>query len=174
MAQRARQASEVLATMGDTAVETTERPDTTQEEFVAVRIPVPDAVVDARREYWAGVMPGAPINGAVVGGQDFPARTELVEPDGASGDTMRTPLRGTFCKLTDAQVEKIKADLPYRWVRKTGKIFQIISSYKVNGRRFMPRVNPATDTPLAKYLYLIPVKGRGESVRAIAPISMAG
>lgn len=166
------QASEVID--GGAATTTVAESPVQSPAAVSVHVELPNYTHEDRIEYWCGIMPGAPIQGVAVGGQDFPRETQDVVVDKDSGETIRTPKRGTVAKLTAAQIERIKYDLQYRFVRQAGTRFEIISTYPVANRRFLPRVNAETDVPLAKYLYMIRVDGRGESVRAIPPVAMAG
>lgn len=150
------------------------------ESAVAVTVEVPNAPPETRSRWWIGTMPDSPIQNAAVGGQVFPRVTDKVDVDRNSGETMRSPLRGEIVMLTEKQIEHIKTQVVKKYVRGNGARASVVvddsdpkDRLAKTDSRF--RYNPATDTPLARCLYLMGAEGISDDMaRARVPIPMAG
>ena len=110
-----------------------------------------------RRPFWLGTMKNSPVQNVTIGGVQFHAFTERVYDEKGKWMTQRDKQTGGIAFLTEEKVELIKERAAQKIVRKLGK--RIVRVYSTASERY--RYEPG-DEPLAKYIYMIPLKAASQ------------
>lgn len=128
------------------------------------------------RLYWCGTLSDCPRHNLALGGVPFTATSDLVQ-DLAGGETRRVPRNGSMAWMTPAQVERVKASIADRVVRRvtagrpaTATDPGVPATYAVITRtpgaasRYVEHLG---DEPLGRYVYLYDVEAQA---RALGPM----
>lgn len=102
----------------------------------------------ATTTYWLGVLPVSKIEVIHIGGVAFHKKTGVPHRDESSGVTSYTDSPGQVLELTDAQVDRIKADVLQKVVRRIGGRWRLLNR---NGKTYRAQ---GGDESVARYLYM--------------------
>ncbi len=102
--------------------------------------------------FWIGVISECPYGVVHLNAMDFPRETEEVRQDEDSGTTQRIPRKGKIVTLELSRIERIKEAVLSKVIRKVGARPLLLTK---KAAHYRPSSN---DIPLAKFVYMIPIK----------------
>lgn len=117
----------------------------------AVTLKAPDLIEEdaiATRTFWIGTMTGCKIEVIHVGGVAFPRKTGTPHFDEGTKTTTYTDEPGQVIDLSEAQVERIKADVLQKVIRPVGGRWRMLTR---NGKTYRAQVG---DIPAGRFLYM--------------------
>ena len=120
-------------------------------EVNAVKVDLAETEKSPTGVFWIGVIEECPYGVVHLNAMDFPRETEEVRQDEA-GITQRIPQKGKIVTLELSRIDRIKEAVLSKVIRKVGARPLLLTK---NASHYRPSSN---DIPLAKYVYMIPIK----------------
>ena len=133
----------------------------------AVKVNLADVKKRPTGVFWIGVIEKCPYGVVHLNAMDFPRETEEVRQDEA-GTTQRIPQKGKIVTLELSRIDLIKKAVMSKVIRKVGARPLLLTT---KATYYRPN---ASDIPLAKFVYMIPVREvMPHNFRALDPETMA-